>query len=58
MPPPSVKAGRTMQGSPIRGSASAASGMLVAISLRGMLRPAAVIASRNSSRSSAHAIAR
>ena len=56
--PPSVKAGRTMHGRPTSGSASVAARMLVAISLRGIRRPAFVIASRNSSRSSAQAIAR
>ena len=57
--PPSVKAGRTMHGRPTLGSASTAPlRWSLAISLRGIRRPAFVIASRNSSRSSAQAIAR
>ena len=55
--PPSVNAGRTMHGRPSSASALSASARLVAITLRGIRSPAALIASRNSSRSSAQAIA-
>ncbi len=55
--PPRVNAGRTMKGRPISSSAACASAMLWAIRERGTLRPALVIVSRNSSRSSARAIA-
>ncbi len=55
--PPSVNAGRTMNGSPMSGSASRAWSTVCAIALRGTLRPASVIVSRNRSRSSARSIA-
>ena len=51
--PPSVKAGRTISGRPISSIARSASAIEVTIAERGTRRPAAVIVSRNSSRSSA-----
>ncbi len=55
--PPSVKAGRTINGRPISGIAARASAIVWAIALRGTPRPASVIVSRNRSRSSARSIA-
>ena len=55
--PPSVNAGRTMNGSPTSVEAPRASSMLWAITLRGTRSPASVIVSRKRSRSSARSIA-
>ena len=55
--PPSVKAGRTMNGSPISETAARASSIVWAIALRGTRKPASVIVSRKRSRSSARSIA-
>ena len=55
--PPSVNAGRTMNGRPSSGSAACASSVVWAITERGTRRPAAVIVSRKRSRSSARSIA-
>ena len=55
--PPSVKAGRTMQGRPRSSSAASASATVVAIALAGMRSPAASIVCRKRSRSSARVIA-
>ena len=55
--PPSVKAGRTISGSPMSSITRSASPIEVTIEERGTRRPAAIIVSRNSSRSSARWIA-
>ena len=55
--PPSVNAGRTMNGSPTCAIAACASSIVCAMALRGTRSPARRIVSRNSSRSSARSIA-
>ena len=55
--PPSVKAGRTIAGRPMRSRAASASSIVVAIALAGIFSPALAIACWKSSRSSAVLIA-